>query len=78
VSTLNVFLPEPLKTFVDEQVGRYGYDTGDEFVRELIRKEKDRQQLCNLLLAGVESAPTEAVDAKYFDALRAQARRPAA
>jgi antitoxin ParD1/3/4 len=78
MSTLNVSLPDTLKTFVDEQVGRYGYDAGDEFVRELIRKEKDRQQLRDLLLAGAESAPTEAVDAQYFDTLRTQVRRSVA
>jgi antitoxin ParD1/3/4 len=36
----------------------------------LIRKDRDRLQLRDLLLAGAASAPTAPVDAVYFEALR--------
>ena len=70
---MNISLPDMLKTFVDEQVTQRGYGTSSEYVRALIRKEQERQQLCGLLLAGAASEPTEAVDAEYFDTLRARA-----
>ncbi len=70
MSTMNIFLPEGLKEFVDTQVGARGFGTSSEYVRELIRKDQDRQQLRGLLLAGAQSAPTAPVDANYFDALR--------
>jgi len=72
MSTMNISLPDTLKTFVDEQVGQRGYGTSSEYVRELIRMDQDRQLLRSLLLAGASSAPTGPVDGSYFDALRAR------
>lgn len=69
MGTMNISLPDGLKDFVDEQVGTRGFGTSSEYVRELIRKDQDRQQLRGLLLAGAQSAATP-VDAGYFDSLR--------
>ena len=77
MSTMNISLPEMLKTFVDEQVSQRGYGTSSEYVRELIRKDQERQQLRGLLLAGAVSAPTRPVDGAYFDTLRARVRQAA-
>ncbi len=74
MSTMNISLPESLKVFVDEQVSARGYGTSSEYVRELIRKDQDRQRLRGLLLAGAASAPTAPVDAAFFDSLRLRAR----
>ena len=74
MSTMNISLPESMKSFVDEQVNQRGYGTSSEYVRELIRKDQDRQQLRRLLLAGANSAPTAPVNGEYFDTLRARAR----
>ena len=75
MSTMNISLPDSLKSFVDAQVGERGYSTSSEYVRELIRKDQDRQRLRALLLAGAESAPTQPADADYFESLRARVRR---
>lgn len=74
MSTMNISLPDALKAFVDEQVSQRGYGTSSEYVRELIRKDQDRQQLRGLLLAGAASAPTAPADNAYFDSLRARVR----
>ncbi|RMX18017.1 type II toxin-antitoxin system ParD family antitoxin [Vandammella animalimorsus] len=73
--TMNISLPESLKSFVDEQVSQRGYGTSSEYVRELIRRDRDRQQLRGLLLDGAASSPGAPVDGAYFDTLRAKARR---
>ena len=70
MSTMNVSLPQALKSFVDEQVNSRGYGTSSEYVRELIRKDQDRQRLRGLLLAGAASAPAEPADAAFFERLR--------
>ena len=70
MSTMNISLPDSLQAFVNEQVSRRGYGTSSEYVRELIRKELDRQQLHSLLLEGAGSEPTQAVTPAYFDTLR--------
>jgi antitoxin ParD1/3/4 len=70
MSTMNISLPDTLKAFIDQQLSQRGYRTSSEYVRELIRKEQERQQLRVLLLAGDASAPTSPVDAAYFENLR--------
>ena len=52
MSTMNVSLPDELKSYVDEQVGDGGYGSTSEYVRDLIRRDKDRQQLRRVLLLG--------------------------
>ncbi len=78
MTTMNISLPDALKSFVDEQVAQRGYGTSSEYVRELIRKDQDRTRLRALLLQGAESAPGKTVDKTYFDALRNRIRQPAA
>jgi antitoxin ParD1/3/4 len=71
---MNVSLPETLKVFVDRQVSERGYGTSSEYVRELIRKDQDRQVLRGLLLAGAESPLAAPADAAHFDGLRRRVR----
>jgi len=77
MSTMNISLPDALKSFVDEQVSQRGYGTSSEYVRELIRRDQDRQQLRNLLLAGAASAPAAPADTSYFEGLRDRVRKGA-
>ena len=72
MTTMNISLSEALKTFVDDQVGERGYSSSSEYVRELIRKDRDRQRLRGLLLEGAASPPTVTADADWFDRLRSQ------
>jgi len=75
MSTINISLPDALKSFVDEQVASRGYGTDSEYVRELIRKDRDRQRLRDLLLEGAASAPASPGDKAFFDSLRQRVRR---
>ncbi len=79
MSTMNISLPDALKSFVDEQVNSRGFGTSSEYVRELIRKDQERVQLRELLLAGAGSKPADPADGAYFEALRDRVRtRPPA
>ncbi len=73
MTTMNISLPEALKSFVDEQVdgGRYG--TSSEYIRQLIRRDQDRERLRGLLLDGAASEPAVRSDATYFADLRRRA-----
>jgi len=77
MSTMNISLPDTLKSFVDEQVNQGSYGTSSEYVRELIRKDQDRLHLRGLLLAGVASAPAAPADSAYFEGLRDRVRKAA-
>lgn len=75
MSTMSISLPDALKRFVDEQVSQRGYGTSSEYVRELIRKDQDRQRLRNLLIASAESTPAAPADSEYFESLRTWVRK---
>jgi antitoxin ParD1/3/4 len=77
MSTMNISLPDTLKSFVDEQVNQGSYGTSSEYVRELIRKDRDRLHLRGLLLGGAASAPTAPADPAYFEGLRERVRKAA-
>jgi antitoxin ParD1/3/4 len=74
MSTMNVSLPDELKTYVDEQVGGGSYGSTSEYVRDLIRRDMDRQQLRRLLLAGATSEVGPVADEALFATLRNRAR----
>ena len=68
--TRNISLPESLRSFVEEQIAQRHYATTSEYVRDLIRRDQDRQHLRGLLLAGAASEPGPVADDRYFDDLR--------
>jgi antitoxin ParD1/3/4 len=59
MATMNVSLPDPMKAWVEEQAkgGRYG--NASDYVRDLIRKDQERQdkivQFQKLINDGIES-----------------------
>ena len=75
MSTMNISLPDTLKAYVDEQVAGRGFGTSSEYVRELIRGDRDRQHLRDLLLDGASSAPAAPADRAYLVALRSRVRQ---
>ncbi|MEN8165654.1 MAG: type II toxin-antitoxin system ParD family antitoxin [Acidobacteriota bacterium] len=75
MSTMNISLPEALKSFVDEQVTRRSHGSSSEYIRELIRKDRDRQRLRKLLLDGAASPAAAPVDTEYFTSLRDHVRK---
>ncbi|MGE0577582.1 MAG: type II toxin-antitoxin system ParD family antitoxin [Reyranella sp.] len=70
MSTLNISLPESLKSYVDEKVARRGYGTRTEYIRDLIRADEDRQSLRKQLLDGAASPVSTIADEAYFRGLR--------
>lgn len=78
MSTMNISLPDTLKSFVDTQVSERGFGTSSEYVRELIRTDQDRRQLRELLLQGAQSAPGQVADSAYFDGLRQRVQKRSA
>ncbi len=70
MTTMNVSLPEELKTFVDERVGSDGYGSTSEYVRDLIRRDRERKHLRTLILEGADSGPGVTADSEYFASAR--------
>lgn len=58
--TMNVSLPDTLKSFVDRRVAERGYGSHSEYVRDLVRKdelEAAKDQMRALIAAGLNSPP---------------------
>ena len=77
MSTMNISLPDEMKQFVDRQVAERGYGTSSEFLRDLIRKEQERQHLRGLMLEAMASPKVAEPDAAYFQGLRDRVARKA-
>jgi antitoxin ParD1/3/4 len=67
--TLNISLPASLKDFIEEQVVKRGYGTSSEYIRELVRRDQQRQQLRALMGRGTGTASD---DTHSSDLLRAR------
>ncbi|WP_368562434.1 type II toxin-antitoxin system ParD family antitoxin [Pseudoxanthomonas sp. UTMC 1351] len=74
MATMNISLPDELKQFIDAQVAEHGYGSSSEYLRELIRKQRDVERLRGMLLEGADSGPGRLVDDAFFADLRAIAK----
>lgn len=74
MSTMNVSLPDELRSFVDAQVREGSFASTSEYVRELIRRDYERRELRAALLEGARGPITANADAAYFSSLRDQAQ----
>lgn len=57
-TTMNVSLPESLKSFVDERLSCEGYGTVSEYIRDLIRadqRQHEQEKLERLLLERLDA-----------------------
>jgi antitoxin ParD1/3/4 len=57
MTSLNISLPDPLKAYVEDRVATGDYGTPSEFIRNLIRQDKDqrRSRLETELLDAIQS-----------------------
>lgn len=76
-ATMNISLPDDLRAFVDEQVRERAFGSTSEYVRDLIRKQRDVEKLRSLLREGLESGPPAPVTEAWFDGMRRRARTQA-
>jgi len=75
MASLNISLPAALRQWVDDQIrgGRYG--NASEYLRELIRRDQEKQtqdRLEALLLEGVESGDTSPMTKQDWAELRTE------
>ena len=70
MATMNISLTDDLKQFVDEQVAEHAYASTSEYLRDLIRKQRDVAKLRGMLLEGFNSGPSGPADDTFFAELR--------
>ncbi len=74
MATMNISLTDDLKKFVDEQVAEHAYASTSEYLRDLIRKQRDVAKLRGMLLDGFNSGPGRLADDTFFEEMRERAR----
>ncbi len=74
MATMNISLTDDLKQFVDEQVAEHAYASTSEYLRDLIRKQRDIAKLRGMLLEGFNSGPAEEVTEDTFRQMREELR----
>ncbi|MGC0368788.1 type II toxin-antitoxin system ParD family antitoxin [Microbacterium sp. SLBN-111] len=74
MATMNISLPDDLRAFADAQVHAHLYASSSEYVRELIRRDRETSVVREAVLEGMRSGEGSRMDADYFDVLRASVR----
>ena len=75
---MNISLPEPLREWVEAQIQRGRYGNASEYLRELIRRDQERQaqeRLEQLLLDGIRSGSASPLTKKDWAEVRADVTR---
>lgn len=76
MATMNISLPESLKNFVKERTDNTDYSNPSDYIRALIRADKQKaaeEKLEKALLEGLNSGPAEPIDDAFWDRLRHRA-----
>lgn len=77
MTSINISLPESMKTYVEQQVLTGGYETVSEYFHELIRqdqKRKAKEHLESLLLEGLDSQPATVMTTQDWENIRKAVR----
>ncbi len=70
MATMNISLPEPMKTWVEQQAQSGRYSNTSDYVRDLIRRDQERAtgiaELQTLITEGLESGKPAPFDRASF------------
>jgi antitoxin ParD1/3/4 len=72
---MNISLPAPLKSWVEQQVEQRGYSTASEFVRDVLRREQEqalRAAVDARLLEAIDSGKSTPMTSKDWDRIRTE------
>ncbi|TAG70613.1 MAG: type II toxin-antitoxin system ParD family antitoxin [Oscillatoriales cyanobacterium] len=71
MTSMNISLPDSMRTYIEAQVAQGGYSTASEYFRELIRQDQKRkasERLEAMLLEGLESGnPTAMTEENWME-----------
>lgn len=76
MTSMNISLPESLRSFVEEQVETEGYGTASEYIRELLReakRKKEDKRIEALLIEGLDSGPAIEVTPEWWEQFKSEA-----
>lgn len=77
-NTLSIEMPDPLRSFVDERVRNGNYTDEGEYLRDLVRRDREAEsaaRLRDLIEAGLASGPPRSMSEADWSQLREVALR---
>ena len=79
MATMNISLPDEMKSFVEEQANRRGFGTVSEYMRAIIREVQEasveRERIDELLLEGLISGRSTPLAPADWDRIRREGKR---
>ena len=70
MATMNISLPDQMRSWVETQTARGHYSNSSDYVRDLIRQDQERQaaleSLQSAITQGIESGDPKPFDAEAF------------
>jgi antitoxin ParD1/3/4 len=69
-------IPEDLQTFIEGQIVKNGFHSTDDYLRNLLDREREREQLEGMLIEGLESGEPVEVNDDWWEQKRSNLIKP--
>jgi len=73
MATMNISLPNPMKSWVEAQAGTGRYSNASDYVRDLIRRDQERRDKIAYMQRLVDEARAGGISADTMDDIRSRA-----
>jgi antitoxin ParD1/3/4 len=74
MATMTISLPDPMKEWVEAQIRTGDYASSSDYVRDLIRKDREQRDRLNALRTMIDEAEASGISLRSVDEVFAEAR----
>lgn len=74
MATMTVSLPDPMKSWVEEQIAKGEYATSSDYMRDLIRRDREARERVGALRQLIEEAEASGLTENSIDEICVEAR----
>ncbi len=74
MATMNISLPDPLRDWVQEQIQDGNYASSSDYLRELIRRDKEAREQKTVLQEAITAGLKSSISQRSMDELLAAAK----
>jgi antitoxin ParD1/3/4 len=74
MATMTISLPDPMKEWVETQIRTGDYASSSDYIRDLIRKDREQRDRLNALRTMIDDAEASGISPRSVDEVFAEAR----
>ena len=74
MATMTISLPDPMKEWVEAQIRAGDYASSSDYVRDLIRKDREQRDRLNALRTMIDEAEASGISPRSVDEVFSEAR----